>query len=248
MALRAPTADRPASVPRPSSGAEDARALGPGLLTRVEELLALAHSQTRSGRARRGRLRYGIAAAVLMDLVHSGRISCADDDVVVTDSRPTGIDFLDGVLRAMSADAGVHEVRYWLQRLGEDSDALERRVIEGLVEAGVLRREEHRRVGLLRSPRYAAADPGVRMELVRRLLDTLREEGIPSPADVSLLALADDAGLLPTLLSERALSRLSARADLLRQLDPIAEALREMRRDRAIAVARALVHPCARAA
>ena len=60
---------------------------------------------------------------------------------------------------------------------------------------------------------------------------------------MSLLALAEAASLLPTLLSGREAARLGPRAVRLRRLDPFAQALAELRIEMQRAVAEAMIPP-----
>ena len=166
-----------------------------------------------SASAQRG---YGIAAAVITDLVLAERITLSDDKdprLSVLDRSPTGHVALDAAMTRLQERDGKK-----LSSLVTDRKvAVEAQVAEALAAAGVIAVEEKRALGLVPT-KYPVLDP----EPERRAREQLRvvlAGGTPRPEDATLLAILQGLGLAPKVLeAERGTL---GRRDLKRRIEEV---------------------------
>lgn len=128
------------------------------MLDLAEELLLLA-LEDESGKvtpAASASLEYGLAGAVLMDLVIGGRLGVEDDSLAVVDGAPTGDGVLDGALARIEASRKPRDAQHWVGKLG--GDGLKEPLLAGLVERGVLSQEERMVLWIIPLTRYPPQD------------------------------------------------------------------------------------------
>jgi hypothetical protein len=142
---------------------------------------------------------YGLAAALITDLVAAGRITLSDDKdprVAVVDAGPTGHPALDRALARLAQRDGKK-----LSSLVTDGKvAAEAELAEALAAAGVVRIEEKRALGLVPA-KYPVVDP----EPERRVRERLRVVlmgGTPGPQDGTLLAILQGLDVAAKVLDE----------------------------------------------
>lgn len=122
-------------------------------------------------------LKCGLVAAELADLILSRRLGMENDRIVVADTRGSGVDEIGAfVVESIQRQASAHTVRSWVEAL---ADVLFELVARGLVDDGIVRREQGGRRLLRRSAdRFPAVDlmraagPRLRLE---HMLRTPRE-------------------------------------------------------------------------
>lgn len=163
--------------------------------------------------AKRG---YGLAAAVITDLVIAGRITLSnhkDPRLTVLDPGPVGHPALDEVLVRLTRRDG----RKLSSLVTDGKVAAEDAVARALAGAGVIEVEEKRALGLVPA-RYPVRDP----EPERRLREQLRvvlQGGTPRPEDSTLLAILQGLGIASKVLAEEAGTL--GRKDLARRIEAV---------------------------
>lgn len=149
-----------------------------------------------SAAAQRG---YGIAAAVVTDLVLAERITLSDDKdprVSVLRRGTEGHPALDAAMTRIEEREGKK-----LSSLVTDRRlAVEQEVAASLAAAGVVAIEEKRALGLVPA-KYPVLDPGPERR-VREQLRLVLQGGAPRPEDATLLAILQGLGVAPKLLAE----------------------------------------------
>jgi Golgi phosphoprotein 3 (GPP34) len=172
----------------------DRRGLGTvtSMVTLAEDLFLLA---TEASTGRRlidaTHLDLGLGGALLLDLVLQQRIALHDSRVEVTDARPTGDALLDRALSEIVATKS-HEPGYWLRHL---THSLRRTVKDRLVDAGVLCRDDHNVLGIIRIHRTHETDGRLHHELDDHLHDAVVQGHPPSQETAALASLALAVGL-----------------------------------------------------
>lgn len=195
---------RPWRAPRSVGGME-------GLLL-TDELVLLAYDDNGVNRLGRPHLDYGLAGAVLLELALAGRVEVAEKRVVVTDPAPTGVPLLDEAL----ATVGSGRPRKPQDWIGKLAKGLPDRVLGGLVDAGVLRRESDRVLLVFPRTRYPSptgAEPTVETAARERMAAALTTDGPVDARTAALLTLTRAVGLDRKLFRELPKERVTARMD-----------------------------------
>jgi hypothetical protein len=182
----------------------------------AEELFLLLRrddGKPESASAQRG---YGLAAAVITDLVLAERVTLSDDKdprMTVLLPGPPGHPVLDAAMARLEQRDGKK-----LSSLVTDRKlALERPVATALADAGVIRVEEKRAMGLV-PERYPVVDP----EPERRLREQLRlvlHGGTPRTEDATLLAILQGLGVAGKVLETE--KGTLGRRDLKRRIEEV---------------------------
>lgn len=165
----------------------------------AEELFLLLRrddGKPESMSAQRG---YGLAAAVITDLVVAERVTLSDDKdprVSVLQQGPPGHPALDAAMTRLQEREGKK-----LSSLVTDRKlAVEEEVAGALASAGVIGIEEKRALGLVPA-KYPVLDP----EPERRVREQLRvvlAGGTPRTEDATLLAILQGLGIAPKVLED----------------------------------------------
>jgi Golgi phosphoprotein 3 len=142
------------------------------------------------------------ACAVLMDLMRLGRLDCDTRHVFVTSAEPTGDELLDPILAALVLDPvrATRAIIDELSFLSDESEALRDRVIQRLIERGVLEPEQRKIFWLFGARHYPVADDTMIRGVKLRVIDTVLGDEIPDPRDVALVSLVQACGLFPYIL------------------------------------------------
>lgn len=163
----------------------------------ADEFFLIAHNDTR-GKAKLhpAATGLGLAAGLLGELVLYGHITVEAAQVSVIDRRPPADALAHTVLDQLIGEAQHQAVRTWLSFLAQTSVAS---VGERLARAGVLRRQETRRL-LRTTVTYLPIDLNVAAWPATRLRAVLERAEPPSVPDALLLGLVAAAGLTREVL------------------------------------------------
>ncbi len=165
----------------------------------VEELFLLLRRDDGKAESAISQNGFGLAAAVVTDLVLAERVTLSDDKdprMSVVSTAPTGHPALDAALARLVEKDGKR-----LSGLVTDRRlAVEEQVAQALSAAGVIRVEEKRALGLVPA-RYPVLDPEPERR-VRERLRTVLAGGSPQPADATLLAILQGLSLTGRVLAE----------------------------------------------
>jgi hypothetical protein len=158
-----------------------------------EELLLIAYNDT-TGRQEGGsaELGCGLAGAVLVELAMASRVDIADGHVRVVDARPTGDPVLDDVLARIAAEKKARKPDWWVGKL---PSGIQQRLLDRLVERGVLSRQRHKVLGLFPARRYPTLDAGQEVAARARLQSVVGHGTQPDARTAALAALLDACGL-----------------------------------------------------
>jgi MHS family proline/betaine transporter-like MFS transporter len=163
----------------------------------------------------------GLAGAALMELEIRGKIGTDLEGLWVVDSGPTGSEVLDKVLADIAAEPQRLHPGDWIGRLMPDAIQLRREALKKLCERGILTREDHVHLWVLKERRYPVEQGEERLECKRRILELLFNSDTPDASDVALVALADACGMFEHVLNPTTFSEAGPRIQLLRGMDHI---------------------------
>ncbi|WP_327000122.1 GPP34 family phosphoprotein [Dactylosporangium sp. NBC_01737] len=172
-------------------------------------------------------LDYGLAGAVLLDLMLADHLHLADNRVVVTDPTPTGDPVADAALDRIAADTKPRKPDAWIQPL---TDGLRARLLERQVEAGVLRVERDKVLWVFPRTRYASAtgaEPATETAVRRDLADAVNSTGVVPARTAALLGLAQAVGLTGKLFPDQDKKALQSRLDEIAEGNWAADAVRQ---------------------
>ena len=161
--------------------------------------------------------RIALSGAVLMELALANRLDTDPDRLFVVDPSPVG----DEVLARIAASGSERPASYWLNEIGEGAEAIRQRLIDRLVDRGVLRRMEKKIFGMFGTRRYPVVDDREEGEVKRRIADVLLSDGIPDPRDVVIVGLVLACDLLETAPHTREVKKARPRAEQVARMDLI---------------------------
>ncbi|PWU54455.1 GPP34 family phosphoprotein [Micromonospora sp. S4605] len=159
-------------------------------LTLAHELALLAYDDKGTLQLDRPALDHGLAGALLLELALGGRVEVVDDRLVVADPAPLGQRQLDDALARIGADEKRRRPKDWVGRLARD---LPEQVLDGLVTAGVLRRESDRVLWVFPRTRYPSetgAEPAAETRARQRMTAAVAADGPVEPRTAALIGLA----------------------------------------------------------
>ncbi|GAA3392027.1 GOLPH3/VPS74 family protein [Cryptosporangium minutisporangium] len=152
----------------------------------------------------------GLAGAVLVELALAGRIEVDDKKVRVIDSTPVDDPIVEAALDRIRAATKPRDPWSWLTTL---SKGLREKVLDRLVETGVVEREESKVLGLFRVVRYPALNPAPETAAHGRLDAAVRHDDLSGRHTVALASLVRAVDLGPKLFPDLPAKEVKARLD-----------------------------------
>ena len=150
-------------------------------------------------------LNLGLSGSVLLELALAGRFDVdGDDKIIVTDATPTGDPVLDETLSTVANDKKTRTPRDWISRL--PGDKLHERLLDDMVDAGMLNREKDKVLWVFPRTRYPSAhgvEPTQETDARRRLNTALDGPDPVDPRTSALAALVQAAGLSGKVFEDR---------------------------------------------
>ncbi|MEU2664163.1 GPP34 family phosphoprotein [Micromonospora sp. NPDC007220] len=171
-------------------------------LTLAHELALLGYDDAGVNQLGRPTLDYGLAGALLLELTLAGRVEVADDRLVVTDPTPVGQRQLDDALTRIATEPKRRKPKDWVSRLAKD---LPEQVLDGLVTAGVLRRDSDKVLWVFPRTRYPSttgAEPAVETQARQRMVAAVAADGPVDGRTAALIGLVRAVGLDRKLFAE----------------------------------------------
>lgn len=193
------------------------------MLSIAEEILLLALDEEKGTLLRGSDSSLGLAVtgAVLMDLAFANRIDTDVERLFVIDASPTGDPILDEVLGRIVARDSQQSTEDWLRELHAEADAFRNRLIDRMIAAKILQREEDRILWVFRRERHLVLNHREEIEVKRRIAGILCSDEIPDPRDIVIIALVLACNLLGTILNAWGVRYVLPRAELIARMDLI---------------------------
>lgn len=169
------------------------------MLTIPEELLLLTIHQEKGTYigAAADRLKVGLAGALLTQLALHGKIDVDKNHRVnIVDASPSGDDLADEALAAIKESEKARKVGYWINAFTPKADSYRKRLVERLVEKGVLTVDEDHLNWVVPSPYHTEGNGSTKFWLKRRLRDIALAEAEAGSAEVAFLSLLRAVDLL----------------------------------------------------
>jgi len=136
----------------------------------------------------------GVAGAVLGDLALRGVLQFDGRKVIPAKSAPVGDPLIDGMKEQIDLAPAPRRPASWVSRYA--TVTLRAAVLAGLVDRGLVTRQERRIFGILASARWPERDGGTAKLLRGEIGDVLHLGAAPSPFAVALIGLLEATGTL----------------------------------------------------
>ncbi len=166
-------------------------------------------------------VRTALAGALLMELALANRIDTDLQSLMVTSADPTDDPLMDEILQRLQEDRSRHSAAYWLREIAWQTDRLRERVLQGLVDKGVLKIEDRKILWVFARRRYPLMDDREVKEVRSRLRELVLNRDIPDPREAVLIGLINACSMVDTLFSEQELPDAMPRFTELAKLDLI---------------------------
>ena len=196
-------------------------------LTLAEQLLLLATNEEKGSlvMASSGSIGYGLAGALLMELHLKKRLQWHEKKLLLVDRSSAGSVLLDEAMEVIGASVKEREARYWVTRLERKIPKLKARLFDGLVEKGILKKEEKKFLWVIPYKRYPESDPQPERR-VREMLHDLMEGRIsPTERLLALLSLVRACDLIVEVFGKGTKREMKKRIDALLADDRVGRAI-----------------------
>ncbi|GAA3935853.1 GOLPH3/VPS74 family protein [Actinoplanes auranticolor] len=154
----------------------------------AEEFVLLAYGDDGVPDTDSVRLDHGLGGALLLELAISGRVGVEDKKVVVLDPAATGDPLVDQALERIVADGRPRKPAHWVRKFADTRKP----ALDGLVDQGVLTREQDKVLLVFPRTRYPApngVEPVPETQARQRLTAAVSGTGPVDPRTAALCAL-----------------------------------------------------------
>jgi golgi phosphoprotein 3 len=166
-----------------------------------------------------------IAGGVLMELALLGRIDTDLTSLFIVDPKPVGDELLDPALQKIAAEPETRSSAWWIRVLGLHTGDLSAKVLERLVQAGILRAEDRQFLWVFSRRAYPQNTGREEREAKTRLVSVMFNDDVPDARDTLLLGLAESTGVLNAIMSPEDLRKTSSRIAQVLALEEINRSL-----------------------
>jgi hypothetical protein len=166
-------------------------------------------------------LGYGLAGAILSDLIMAERIAVDEGSVKILNSQTTNNPLLDPWLQRIVDEPYVHSIHYWISAIADEKRDIESSVLDHLIERGILIRKDKKILWVVGLRRYPTIHNEERIEVRTRLQRLIFSNEKPDHFDSTLISLLDGCYLLPSVFPESELLDRADRIDEIAKSDPV---------------------------
>lgn len=145
---------------------------------------------------------YGLAGAILIELIEQGSIALVDGKVKVRNPSPVRNSLLNETLQLIRASEKLRDTNYWVMRIASKIKKLPERIIDGLVGKKILERREQKILWVFPSKRYPMVDAAPEHEVREHIRQIILRHRKPEGADITLLSLVRACGLVNEIFSK----------------------------------------------
>jgi Golgi phosphoprotein 3 len=160
-------------------------------LSLAEELLLLALNDEKGTVLMAGSmgLPYGLAGALLVELVEAGFLRIEGKTLVAARAGSARDEILDEVLGVIRSAKRTRDTKYWVGKIGRSAGKIRRKLADRLVDKRILQKEEHRLLLIFPTKRYPQTDPMPEYGIRERVRQALRGMTPPDERTAALISL-----------------------------------------------------------
>ena len=201
-----------------------------------EELVVLALNEKRGTIApfKREYIKYGVAAALLQELIILQKLQLDEDMITVIEGNPFGDKLLDPALEILEQSVKKKKVQHWVSRIGGKYGKLKKILLDDLIDKDVLRPKDEPGdreggPGLLRRQRFKTWYDMPLQQLRKRLHDILVYGEKPDPGSLRLIGLLHACKLTRRVFTDKEdQEKVMQRIDALTEGDVFKKAIRSV--------------------
>ena len=174
-------------------------------LTLPEHLLLLAMQDEKGAIVPSSTLAlpYGLNGALLLELSLRQRVKVQEGMMQEVSDAPTGDDILDEALQSLKDCERDKSAEFWVARPDALVKDLKARLLDRLVERGILKRESHRVLWLVPYDRFPELDGSAERDLRQRIHDVVLNGATADEATALLISLIHACGLVKEVFPEQ---------------------------------------------
>jgi golgi phosphoprotein 3 len=173
-------------------------------LNLAEELLLLALNDEKGTVLMAGSmgLSYGLAGALLFELVEAGLLRIEGKDLVAPPAGSARDEILDEVLGIIRSAKRTRDLKYWVGKIGRSGGPHKKKLLDRLVDRRILQKEDHRLLLIFPTKRYPQTDPMPEYGIRERVRQALRGMTPPDARTAALISLVQACDLTGTLFDK----------------------------------------------
>lgn len=165
-------------------------------LSLPEKIILLALSDKGWFGASESIIKFGLAGAILFELVQLKRIEIKDGLIYVIDANPTEITALDKVLDLLKSSKKLHGLRAWIQRIAYRKLMLRKQVLKQLMQKKVIAKEEFSIMMVFYQTKFPIVNKEMKQQIVEYLSGHIMEDKILLDQDLMLLVVMKNCKLI----------------------------------------------------
>lgn len=141
-------------------------------------------------------LNYGIAGAILLELSELNKINIEKKKLILVDSTRTNNKVVDGCIKLIHTSNKNKKIKYWINKIGNNSSEFKKLILENLVHKEILRIDKSSYMwGLFNRYRYPITNLKPIEEQSNKLRWIVLENGKPDLESILLLSLMNSCKL-----------------------------------------------------
>lgn len=144
-------------------------------------------------------LPYGLAGALLLELFNSDKVDIQNQKIVVKNTDLTSDEVIDEALKIIAKSKDNHDSKYWVKKLISEMSDLIDKVMNNLVNKGILKKEEKRILWIIPVETFPMKDPLPTVHTRLRVREIVLEDVAPDKHDIALLSLIKSTNLIDEL-------------------------------------------------
>lgn len=144
---------------------------------------------------------YGLAGAVLLEMVESDRITLDGKKLKILNPGMTGDTVTDYAMEIMTAKKKERDVEYWTGQLGWKFKPVREKLLENLITQGILRRIEDKVLWVFTTTKYPMQYDRPENEIRRRIRGIILDDKPGDPRSLMLINLMEACSLVDEVFS-----------------------------------------------
>lgn len=161
-------------------------------LTFLEKIVLLALDDKGWFGPSEHKIKFGLAGAIIFELVQLKRIEIRDGEIYVTDQKPTGVVVLDRVLNLLKSSKKTRGIRTWLQRIVYKKLMLRKQILKQLLQKKIVRKEEYSLMIVFYQTKFPLENIEIKRQLREDIYDRIVGDKILLDQDLMLLVVMNN--------------------------------------------------------